>query len=194
MLKSSVMIARPRRSKDVTTATLVSASSAPTSATLDLEALYRGCRDDLFAYAVTMLRDPAAAEDVIAVAFERAVRKQRSYDPRRGTQRAWLFGIARNAALDELRRRSRTAALVTDLEDTEAPSPDDVAERAEHRVALKAALSHLSAREREIVGLKFHAGLSNAELAQVLDVSVSAAGTQVHRVMTKLRKAVQGDA
>ena len=54
---------------------------------------------------------------------------------------------------------------------------------------MREALGSLTAREREIVALKFHAGLSNAELARVLGVSESNAGTMLHRTMQKLRKA-----
>src|SRR5579859_1261087 len=88
------------------------------------EALYRSSRDDVYAYVATLLRDRAAAEDVTALAFERAYRRRRTFDRRRGEERAWLFGIARNAALDELRRRKRTARLASDPEDpsaTDAP-------------------------------------------------------------------------
>src|ERR671912_2742773 len=74
---------------------------------LDFDALYRESRDDVFAYAATLLRDGAAAEDVTAMAFERAYKKRSRFDARRGSPRAWLFGIVRNAALDELRRRKR---------------------------------------------------------------------------------------
>jgi RNA polymerase sigma-70 factor (ECF subfamily) len=154
-----------------------------------LEALYRASRDDVYAYVATLLRDPAAAEDVTALAFERAYRKRRSFDRRRGEERAWLFGIARNAALDELRRRRRLAALHTDPEDPATQSADDGADVALRRTAVRTALEACSAREREIVALKFHAGLSNSELAQVLGVSESNAGTLVYRVMEKLRKA-----
>ena len=153
------------------------------------EALYRAARDDVYAYVATLLRDPAAAEDVTALAFERAYRKRRSFDRRRGEERAWLFGIARNAALDELRRRRRLAALHTDPEDESAESGDEGAEVALRRTAVRSALAGCSAREREIVALKFHAGLSNGELAHVLGVSESNAGTLVYRVMEKLRKA-----
>ena len=55
----------------------------------------------------TLLRDRAAAEDVTALAFERAYRAPLAFDAAAAAERAWLFGIARNAALDELRRRSR---------------------------------------------------------------------------------------
>ena len=152
------------------------------------EALYRSSRDDVFAYVSTMLGDRAAAEDVTALAFERAYRRRRTFDRQRGEERAWLFGIARNAALDELRRRRRIAALTTEPEDEQA-TVEDGAEVALRRTAVKAALAQLPAREREIVALKFHAGLANAELARVLGVSESAAGTLLYRTMEKLRKA-----
>ena len=58
------------------------------------------------------------------------------------------------------------------------------------RAAVKAALQTLPAREREVIALKFHAGLDNAELAAVLGVSPSNAGTMLHRAMNKLREAV----
>ena len=79
-----------------------------------LEALYRTSRDDVYAYVATLLRDPVAAEDVTALAFERAYRRRTTFDRRRGVERAWLFGIARNAALDELRSRRRRPLLELD--------------------------------------------------------------------------------
>src|ERR687886_984232 len=82
--------------------------------TLDFDALYRDARDDVYAYAATLLRDRSAAEDVTAAAFERAYRRRDAFDERRGSPRAWLFGIVRHAALDELRRRKRVATLPDD--------------------------------------------------------------------------------
>src|SRR5918993_978549 len=123
---------RARRSTGVSS-TMSATLDPPTSAgpaPLDFDALYREARDDVYAYVVTLLRSPSAAEDVTAQAFERAFRRAKTYDPGKGGPRAWLFGIARNAGLD------------------------------------------------------------NAELAAVLGVSVSNAGTQLHRAMTKLRRAV----
>lgn len=160
------------------------------------EALYRSSRDDVYAYVATLLRDRAAAEDVTALAFERAYRRRRSFDRRRGDERAWLFGIARNAALDELRRRRRLARLAADPEDrvTAGAVAEDGAEVALRRTAVRAALASLPGREREIVALKFHAGLSNAELGRVLGVSESNAGTLLYRAMEKLRKACDATA
>ena len=145
----------------------------------------------MYAYVATLLRDHAAAEDVTALAFERAYRRRRTFDRRRGEERAWLFGIARNAALDELRRRKRVARLAVDPEDASvgaAASPDD-GDIALRRTTVRTALAKLPARERELIALKFHGGLSNEELGRVLGVSVSNAGTLLHRAMDKLRKA-----
>ena len=57
------------------------------------------------------------------------------------------------------------------------------------RVTVHAALAGLTPRERELIALKFHAGLSNPDIARVLGVSESNAGTLLHRAITKLRKA-----
>jgi RNA polymerase sigma-70 factor (ECF subfamily) len=179
----------PRSEGVIETLTSPSAPAAE-SAWERFEALYRSSRDDVYAYAWTLLRDRATAEDVTALAFERAYRRRRSFDRRRGEERAWLFGIARNAALDELRRRRRLATLVTEPSDSDSMGLiEDGAEVALRRTAVREALATLSARDRELIALKFHAGLSNAELAQVLGVSQSNAGTLLHRTMEKLRKA-----
>jgi RNA polymerase sigma factor (sigma-70 family) len=149
------------------------------------EALYRETFDDLFAYAATLLRDRGAAEDVVAASFERAYRRLRSYDPRRGTQRQWLFGIARHAALDELRRRKRLASLA----DAPEPAMEDELADPVRRATVRAALAGLDARDRELVALKYFAGLDNAEIAGVLGISASNAGTRLHRAIDRLREA-----
>src|SRR5579871_2009215 len=125
------------RSEGVSETQTLTAPEA-TDAWRRFEDLYRACRDDLYAYVVTLLRDPAAAEDVTALAFERAYRKRRSFDRRRGEERAWLFGIARNAALDELRRRRRLATLQADPEDEVAEPVHEGAEVALRRTAVRA--------------------------------------------------------
>jgi len=153
----------------------------------DFEALYRAARDDVFAYVAAVLHDRSAAEDVTSQAFERAYRKRKSYDARRGSERAWIFGIARNAALDELRKRKRVAQLADDPVDL-APAADEEVDRALRRAALRTALAALDPRDHELIALKFFAGLDNAELAAVLGVSVSNAGTRLHRALTKLRE------
>ncbi len=164
---------------------------SPRRGDLDFESLYRSSRDDVYAYAAGLLRDRTAAEDVTAAAFERAYRKRSRFNAERGSARAWLFGIARNAALDELRRRGRQAELSTDPVDA-ASFPDRGDQRSELRLLLDGALGKLEARERELIALKFFAGLSNAEIGRVIGTSASNAGTKLHRTMDKLREACDG--
>jgi RNA polymerase sigma-70 factor (ECF subfamily) len=164
------------------------AAEAPSAGEIAFERLYRSSRDDVYAYAAGILRDWAAAEEVTAAAFERAYRKRDRFDPSRGEPRAWLFGIARNAVLDELRRRGRQAELAAEPLDHAAEAGPESVERSERRLALSAALQRLEAPERELIALKYFAGLDNGEIAAVVGVSESNAGTRLHRAMTKLRE------
>jgi RNA polymerase sigma factor (sigma-70 family) len=151
--------------------------------------LYERTFPRVYAYVASLLRDRSAAEDVTAQAFERAYRKRLSYRASRGSMDAWVFGIARNAALDELRKRKRQAVLEGEPEDTEGVLPEDEADLALRRQAVRAALASLDGRERDLIALKFAGGLSNGEIARVLRMSESNVGTRLHRTITKLREA-----
>jgi RNA polymerase sigma-70 factor (ECF subfamily) len=176
------------RSRGVNEA-LVERIPVATADTETFAALYERTFPRVYAYVASLLRDRAAAEDVTAQTFERAYRKQTSYRSRRGSREAWLFGIARNAALDELRRRKRRARLETEPVDDVTPAADEAVELALQRETVRTALGALDGRERDLLALKFSGGLSNAEIARVLGVSETAAGTRLHRTLTKLRKA-----
>jgi RNA polymerase sigma-70 factor (ECF subfamily) len=182
----------PSRSKGVNETLVATAEEAPREADLAFDSLYRSSRDDVYAYVASLVRDQAAAEEVTATAFERAYRKRSRFDPSRGEQRAWLFGIARNAALDELRRRDRQAELAAEPADLASAPAHQSAETSERRLALTDALATLEPRQRELIALKFFAGLTNAEIAAVVGVSESNAGTRLHRAVTKLREACDG--
>ncbi len=65
---------------------------------------------------------------------------------------------------------------------------DDALADVERRATVRGALASLSLRDREIVLLKFHGQLSNAELARALGISESNAGTRLHRALTRLRE------
>jgi RNA polymerase sigma-70 factor, ECF subfamily len=183
----------PGRSTGVTQA-LASPTETSASEQISFDCLYRSSRDDVYAYAAGLLRDGGAAEDVTAIAFERAYRRRARFDPRRGSARAWLFGIARNAALDELRRRRRQAALVEEPTDLAGIDAEHPVERSERRIAVARALEGIEPRERELVALKYFAGLSNAEIATVLGITESNVGTRLHRVVDRLREACDGAA
>jgi RNA polymerase sigma-70 factor (ECF subfamily) len=153
---------------------------------IDFESLYRTSRDDVYAYVAGMLRDRTTAEEVTATAFERALTRRSSYRAGRGSPRAWLFGIARNAAYDELRRRGRVEPRA-EPEARAQPDTESTADVAVRRVALAMALERLSREERELVALKFEAGLANRDIGTVLGISESNAGTRLSRAVAKLR-------
>ena len=152
------------------------------------EQLYRSSAGEVYAYVASMLRDRTAAEDVTALAFERAFRRRALFDIHRGTARSWVFAIARNAALDELRRRRRTGALLHDVADDSVELDELAPEIAERRLVVREGLASLDPRDREVILLKFVGRLSNAELARVLHCSESNAGTRLHRAIERLRE------
>lgn len=180
----------PHRNGDVDEALAQPLPAAATQREAEsFESLYERTFPRVYAYVASLLHDRSAAEDVTAQAFERAYRKRRAYRPSRGTPEAWLFGIARNAALDELRRGKRRASLESDPEDVGSPSLDDHAETALRREVVRAAVAGLDGSERDLVALKFQGGLSNTEIAATLGLSESNVGTKLHRAVTKLREA-----
>jgi RNA polymerase sigma factor (sigma-70 family) len=157
-----------------------------------LDALFRACVADVHAYAISLLGDRAAAEDVTALAFERLYRSRSRLDRGRGTPRAWLFAIARNAALDELRRRQRQPACELPEELSVERHAAEALEEIARRTTVREALRALPLHEREVVLLKFHGQLSNSELARALGISESNAGTRLHRALTHLREHCDG--
>jgi len=183
---------RSRRNTGVSVATETAPPPADAErAAESFEDLYRRTFPRVYAYVASLLRDRSAAEEVTAQAFERAYRRRSSYRSGRGPVEAWLFGIARNAALDELRRRGRRARLEEDVAGTAAPAEEET-EGLLRRETVRAALASLDARERDLIALKFAGGLSNAEIARVLGMSESNAGTRLHRTIEKLRRACNG--
>ncbi len=142
----------------------------------------------LYAYVAAVILDEAAAEDVTQRAFELAWARRGSFRPERGSAEAWLFGIARHAALDERRcQRHRPVPVPEDVRSGRG-APDRELERADQRAALLAAVGMLDRLERELIALKFWSDCSNREIAEVVGCSESNVGTRLHRAMTKLRE------
>src|SRR3954453_15237031 len=137
------------RNRDVNDAAteVLGASQVTLNTPQGFEELYRNTFPRVYAYVASLLRDRSTAEDVTALAFERAYSKRSRFSARRGSPEAWVFGIARNAALDELRKRGRRAHLETEPVDAWSPGPDEQAERAFRREEVRAALTSLDPRD-----------------------------------------------
>lgn len=167
---------------------LTRGSQPPTSS--EIGDLFVATRDDLYSYLAYLTGDRLLAEDLAATAFERALKKRRLFERSRGDLRGWIFGIARNAALDALRAGGRECAL--ELLPEVADAGDSVA-ASDERIALTAAMRRLRPADRELIALKFFAGLENPEIARTLKISKSNAGTQLHRAIGRLREELEGE-
>jgi RNA polymerase sigma-70 factor (sigma-E family) len=145
--------------------------------------------DSLFPRAYHLARrvlgDPAAAEDVAAEALARAYARwgRLAGLPHRD---GWVLRVASNLAVDELRRRSRRQQPPP-----VAPGADEVVTL---RLALAAALGSLPRRQRESIALRYFGGLTEAEVAAALGISMGSVKTHVHRGMAALRARLGPDA
>jgi RNA polymerase sigma-70 factor (ECF subfamily) len=131
--------------------------------------------------ALWLLRDPAAAEDVVQDAAERAFRHIATF--RGDNACAWVLRIVRNQAIETLRKTRPSAELDEDLPDR-APLPDADLLRAEGETTLRAALAGLPPTLRECLVLRELEELSYRDIADIVGVPV---GT----VMSRLWKARQ---
>jgi RNA polymerase sigma-70 factor, ECF subfamily len=155
------------------------------------EDLYREYLDRIYAFLRSQLGSAADAEDVTSQVFLKALQAYGRYEPRHETPAAWLFRIARNAALDHHRRAGRQARAERALarEPVAADDPGSVAqERILYRGLLEA-VAGLPARHREVIGLR-QSGLSFLEVGQLMDCSEDAAKMLYHRALRGLRAIV----
>ena len=168
--------------------TTTQAGLAPAAADA-FAALYQELLPPVLGYIRIRVGDLHVAEDLTAQVFERGLRRLASVrEPDR--VRAWLFTIARHAVADYFRTHRPGVPLATadDLEHLWVESPEALAE---HREDLQRLLGHvpaLSDRERELLGLKFAAGLRNREIARVVGLSEANVAQILHRALVRLRQ------
>ncbi len=141
----------------------------------------------VYAYAAYRLGNSHDAEDVTSEVFERAIRYHGSYNRSKGEPLAWLLGIARRCADDALARPR------------EEPVPEEIAavgsveEDTVRRVTLAAALAQLSARDQELISLRYGAELTAPQIAQVLDAQTNAIEVALHRALARLRRILEAE-
>jgi RNA polymerase sigma-70 factor (ECF subfamily) len=153
------------------------------------EELFRRWARPLLRYLEGMLRDAGAAEDLVQEAFLRVHRARERYQPDARFS-TWLYRIATNLALNELRRprrRSPHASVDAEAEGLVAadPAADEVVAARRRRDAVEAALETLPARQRAVL-LQCVEGRSYADIAAALDVSEQAVKALVHRARSSL--------
>ena len=142
----------------------------------------------LVSYAKEITGDLESARDAVQETFLRLSRQDVvALEPR---LRPWLFLVCRNCALDHRRKvvRFRTEPLEDDEWLSDEPSPPVRAMAAEEAGRLRELVEALPRQQRELIKLKFEAGLSYKEMAEALRTSVSTVGVQLHDAIKTLRR------
>ncbi|MBE2318749.1 sigma-70 family RNA polymerase sigma factor [Solirubrobacter sp. CPCC 204708] len=149
------------------------------------EQLYADQAASLFSFLAYRTGDRALAEDLLADAFERALRGR--FNPRKGSAKTWLYAIALNVLRDHLRRAAAESRAYEKVDEGVARDPfADV----EVRDELLRGLAVLSAEEREAISLRFGAALTVPEMASILGEPLTTIEGRVYRALRKLREAL----
>ncbi|CUS04955.2 putative RNA polymerase sigma-H factor [Candidatus Promineifilum breve] len=160
--------------------------------------LYDRYVDRIYGYALRETRDVAAAQDVTAATFEKALRHLRRFRWDQMGLAPWLYRIARNEIVQQYRRDKRLSPLITGDDDTsersagphlwEARPIESAVLSGERDRALHDALGRLSAADRELLTLRFLEQLSTEDVAHILDCSRDNVYVRLHRALGRLRE------
>jgi RNA polymerase sigma-70 factor, ECF subfamily len=153
-------------------------------------ALYDHFFERVYNYIRYRVHDRTTSDDLTSQVFERALMNLRHYREERAAFGAWLFAIARNVVGDYYRAERRRKWLSLDFlkhRASDHPTPEQNAMDSERQSRLLHAVSKLDARERDLVALKFGAGITNREIARMTGLSESNVGVILHRALRKLK-------
>lgn len=149
----------------------------------------------VLAYAMRILGDRAEAEDIAQEALLRLWKFAPDWRPGEAQITTWLYRVVSNLATDRLRHRQRRrAAPLEDAPDVADAAPGVVAGliEADRMVALQAGLNNLPERQRQAVVLRHLEGLSNPEIAEIMEIGVEAVESLTARGKRALSAALSG--
>ena len=165
------------------------------------DVLVRRYEGPLYAFLRHMVGDGDAADDLFQDTFIRVMKALPDYTET-GRFKSWLFGIARNQALDHLRRRNReqaifytpvredgneSAPLDEGVEDADL-QPDAITERSEWSARLEGAVAQLPDVQREVVTLRFDGDLTFRQIAEITGDSINTVQGRLRYAINALRK------
>ena len=160
---------------------------------MDFESVYQTELPRIYNFFRYRVGDDQIAEDLTAETFEKAWKHRERYREDLASFSTWLFIIARRIAADHFRKRRRTVPLE---EARRLADPQTLEEEAQARAEfarLSALLARLAERERELVALKYGAGLTNRAIARISGLSESNVSTILHRLTRQLRAQLEKD-
>jgi RNA polymerase sigma-70 factor (ECF subfamily) len=161
--------------------------------------LYRRTSPHLYAVAVRILREPAAAEEVLQEAFVSIWHNAGRYAAELSQPQTWLASIVRNRCLDRLRRRDLDRVSLTrdDEEETEIELPADGASPIDLLIAgaeaasVRDCVQALEGGQKQAIALAFFQGLSHAELARALREPLGTVKSWVRRGLARLKQCLE---
>jgi RNA polymerase sigma-70 factor, ECF subfamily len=160
-----------------------------------LDTLYERYARVVYGLALRILGEAEPAEDVVQETFWRVWRRSRTFQPGRGQVSSWIFGIAHNLCVDELRRQRARPSQIYDTPATPVLRERedlrmDIASGAlesERRRLIEAALQEISEEQREAIELAYFGGLSQSEIAERLHSPIGTVKTRIRLGLRKLR-------
>jgi RNA polymerase sigma-70 factor (ECF subfamily) len=159
----------------------------PSASETDFERLYQTELPKIYNFFRFRVGDGPVAEDLTADTFEKAWRKRKSYRKDLASFSTWLYTIARRVAVDHYRKQrpeisyERIGPLTADV------TPEDLTTRQADFERLSVLLAQLEERDRELVALRYGAGLTNRAIARLTGLTESNVGVILHRTLNKLR-------
>ena len=142
----------------------------------------------VYSVALRVLRDPAAAEDVLQEVFMQVWRNPGSFTSTRGSLGGWLAVVARNRSIDLLRRKRPTDSV----DDVVLASSTNIAAEAERNSLMERARSvivTLPAEQRKTLEMAFFDGLTHSEIAELTGDPLGTVKTRIRSALLTLRKA-----
>lgn len=157
----------------------------------------------VFSLVLRMVRDRGMAEDVTQEVFVKAWMALSRYDPRRRFA-SWLFKIASNAAIDQLRRKklpttpletsdADQSSILDRIEDERSESPDTLVKRRELSAALEAAVAALRPEYRLVVLLRFREELPYRDIAEATGMPLGTVKTNLRRARREIEERLRQD-
>lgn len=155
------------------------------------EVLYRATSRKLYGVVVGILSNRSLADEILQEVYVKVWQRAADFDPAKASPITWLAVIARNRALDEVRRSGPTSSTdIDDIPDLAAESEDPLAsrERSENYRAVLRCLDKLDPMRRDLILLAYYRGLSRDTLARRFNHPTATIKTWLHRSLTQLKQ------